>query len=31
MTSPSFRRRIALTLEAAILTAGFGARPGTAR
>ncbi len=31
MTSPSFRRRVALTLAAAILTAGFGARPVSAR
>jgi gamma-glutamyltranspeptidase/glutathione hydrolase len=31
MTSPSFRRRVTLTLAAAILTAAFGAQPGTAR
>ncbi len=31
MTSPRFRRRVALTLAAAILTAGLGSRPGIAR
>jgi gamma-glutamyltranspeptidase/glutathione hydrolase len=31
MPSPSLRSRIALTLAAAILTAAFGARPGSAR